>query len=66
MKRRLKLTVFDADDVTSCKYLCRWGLQRVVVEDDGLQLCELSVTDGDGRHFVTGEVQTHQRELGQL
>lgn len=56
----------NTDDVTSCEYLCRWGLQRVVVKDDALQLCKLSVTDGDGRHFVTGEVETHQRQLRQL
>lgn len=59
-------TVCRAGDVTSCVYLSRWSLQRVVVEDDGLQLCEAAVADGDGGHFITGEVQTHQRQLRQL
>lgn len=55
----------NTDYVTAC-HLCRWRLQRVVVQDDALQLCELSVTRRDGRDFITGEVQTNQRQLCQL
>lgn len=47
-------------------HLCRWRLQRVVVQNDALQLCELSVTHRDGSHFITGEVQTNQRQICQL
>lgn len=64
--RVLNLSSWEAAVTSSPAYLCRWALQRVVVEHDGLQLHEASVTDGDGGHFVAGEVQTHQRKLGQL
>lgn len=47
-------------------YLCGRALQRVVVQDDGLQLGQAAVADGDGGHFVAGEVEAHQRKLGQL
>lgn len=48
------------------EYLCRWALQWIVVQDDGLQVREAAVTDRDGGHFVAGEVEAHQRKLCQL
>lgn len=53
-------------DYVTVRHLCRWRLQRVVVQNDALQLCELSVTHRDGSHFITGEVQTNQRQICQL
>lgn len=47
-------------------YLCGRALQRVVVQDDGLQLGQAAVADGNGGHFVAGEVEAHQRKLSQL
>lgn len=47
-------------------YLSGRCLQRVVVQDDGLQLGEAPVADGDGRHLVAGEVQAHQRKFCQF
>lgn len=56
----------DCGGVDRGAYLCRWGLQGVVVQDNVLQLRESSVTDGNEGHFVTGEIQMHQRQLSQL
>lgn len=47
-------------------YLCGRALQRIVVQDDGLQLSQAAVADGNGGHFVAGEVEAHQRKLSQL
>lgn len=48
------------------RYLCRWALKRVVVENDALQVSEITVAHGNRRHLVTGEIKPYQWKLGQL
>lgn len=47
-------------------YLCRWALKRVVVENDALQVSEITVAHGNRRHLVTGEIKPYQRKLCHL
>lgn len=47
-------------------YLRGRRVERVVVQHHGVQLRQARVAQRDGRHLVTREVQTNQRQLGQL
>lgn len=44
-----------------------WGeLQRVVLQQNALEVPEVPEADRDARDTVAGEVQPHQGQLGQL
>lgn len=47
-------------------YLCRWALERIVVQNDALEVSEITVAYWDCRDLVTGKIKPDQRQLGQL
>lgn len=44
--------------------LCRWHLQRVVVQCDALEMPEVAVTQGHVGNAVAGHIETDKGELG--
>lgn len=43
--------------------LCRWHLQRVVVQQDGLQMPEVAEAQGHVGNTVTGHVEPNKRQF---
>lgn len=58
--------MFNVDQNRDMCYLCRWALQRIVVQNDALKVSEISVAYRDCRYLVTGKIEPDQWELSQL
>lgn len=58
--------MFNVDQNRDMCYLCRWALQRIVVQNDALKVSEIAVAYRDCRYFVTGKIEPDQWQLSQL
>lgn len=60
-----KVTHFLDQNRNVC-YLCRWALERIVVQNDALEVSEIAVAYWNCCDLVTGKIKPDQRQFGQL
>lgn len=58
--------MFNVDQNRNMRYLCRWALQRIVVQNDALKVSEIAVAYRDCCYLVAGKIEPDQRQLSQL
>lgn len=61
-----KNRMFNVDQNRDMCYLCRWALQRIVVQNDALKVSEIAVAYRDCCYLVTGKIEPDQWQLSQL